>query len=54
MLELEQEFICEPRAELEQPPNIVGPIRDFIRKIQLADQNSLRGCRRQRTDRCQI
>jgi hypothetical protein len=54
MLELEHEFICEPRAELEQPPNIVGPIRDFIRKIQLADQNSLRGCRCQRTDRCQI
>lgn len=43
MLELEHEFLCELRAELEQPPNIVGPTANGQRIIVYIKGGTVKG-----------
>ncbi len=43
MLELEHEFLCELRVELEQPPNIVGPTANGQRVIVYVKGGTVRG-----------
>lgn len=43
MLELEHEFLCELQAELEQPPNIVGPTANGQRIIVYVKGGTVKG-----------